>query len=174
MASIQQEGIALGPGNEVKDVPQNEPLLRLLSEKTDPLQVDQLLKLAQFYEAYPGTAPLGKHNALVGLATQAGPQVVLQAFADYGVVEEGIEWASTFDQPGDERGDRVSLAAGVPSTVDESNTPDRADATVVSFQISIRQVSVNGIGLLVETFDSIDVNKVERARHFILGVAPAL
>ncbi len=31
---------------------------------------------------------------------------------------------------------------------------------------------VNGIGLLIETFVSIDENSVESVRHFILGVAP--
>ncbi len=111
MASIQQDGIVLGPGNEIRPVPQNDPLLQELY-RTHPLQVDQLLKLARFYEVYPGVAPLGKHSALVGLATQAGPQAVRQAFTDYGFLDldEAIEYATTWDRPGDEPGDKPDAA----------------------------------------------------------------
>ncbi len=156
MASIQQDGIVLGPGNEIRPVPQNDPLLQELY-RTHPLQVDQLLKLARFYEVYPGVAPLGKHSALVGLATQAGPQAVRQAFTDYGFLDLDEAW---------------EYAVGLGHDYANDDPGDKPAAAIVSIKISIRQMVVNGIGLLIETFVSIDENSVESVRHFILGVAP--
>ncbi|HLZ60294.1 MAG TPA: hypothetical protein VKR06_25380 [Ktedonosporobacter sp.] len=149
MPSIEPEEIVLGPGNEIVSDPQNEQLLALLLQF--PIwEPDQVLKLAQFYQAYPGNASLGKHVALVALATQAGPQVAQQALQDY------IDW--------EELGEVITSGSNY----------DAATEANESFRVFYRRVPVNGIGLLVETFLSTDKEKVESSRHFILGIAPAL
>ncbi len=161
----EQGGIVLGPGNQVSNVPQNERLLALI-EEAPVWETEKVLKLSQFLQAYPGNVPAGKHVALVALAMRGGQQAMEDALTDYW--DELREILTTGDKNEDEA---VSTAAIV---ADSPVVAGRMDMSRASLQLFYRRVPVNGIGLLVETFEILYENQVVKTQHFILGVAPAL
>lgn len=166
-----QDGIVLGPGNEVTNVPQNERLLALI-QQAPVWETEKALRLSQFLQEYPGNVPLGKHVALVALAMQAGPQAVQLSLLDYATFDENLERGlgpvlENMFEAEDEPGNRA-LAAG-----NSPDAQDKVNITVMPFQIFYRRVPVNGIGLLVETFVPAGADQAQNVRHFILGVAPA-
>ncbi|HZR40429.1 MAG TPA: hypothetical protein VFB12_09960 [Ktedonobacteraceae bacterium] len=175
MASIDEQcEIILGPGNEVTDVPQNERLLALIRE-APVWGTEKVLKLSQFLQGYPGTLSTGKHVALVALAMQAGPPSAQLSLFDYQSVNWWEEFFESVESGGEDKGEAEdennnrALVAG--------NNPaarENVDTALLSFQIFYRRVPVNGIGLFVETFVPVGVDQAQNARHFILGVAPAL
>src|SRR5579862_4798474 len=68
-----------------------DPKLIQLLKQQPVLETPQLLNLAKLYQGYSGSVAFGQHLALLGLATQQGPQVVQTALAQYIFDEEAAE-----------------------------------------------------------------------------------
>ena len=150
-----QEGrIALGPGNEITD-----PQLIKVLQAQPILNHDQLLTLAKFYQAYPTNAPTGQHLALVELVMQNGNLGVSQAaFASYALSEEDFEkWldGGAHKDAGNEDGEWLQFSI-----------------RQLPIKGSVSGLPINGISFLVETFASINDDKKEFEKHFIIGVSP--
>ncbi len=198
MSQTDQELIVLGPGGLIlDDKPQNQGLLGQLKEEP-ALQPNELLKLADYFKAYPTGVPLGNHLALLALATQEGEPVSQKVFPEY--VEYYNDTSEDIKDGAVEKKERtddlvVRLFArnedevqGITPVIDlriKKGKPEldrrlhlALDAQVLRVardpdvvRLSVHWVPVSGIGLLIETLD-IEADPGAMSLNQVIGVSP--
>ena len=161
----EQERITFGPGGMISiEDEANAELLGQLKE-TPPLDPEALIKLGQFYQAYPTSVALGNHLSTLALATKVGPQAVQATMRTFDLAELQDNWEDItqgFEDEKEPHEARVAAGAAAEATSDIS--------------LIVRRPVVAGIGLLIETlsFRADPANEDSRVdRHFIIGVSPA-
>ncbi len=161
MAFLRQGSIVLGPGGQLADVPENRELLRHLQEAPE-LTSEELLRLAEFYKAYPTNAALGNHLAQVALTKLerhrgAKGYRTLQKI----VFGEHFEAADVIEDSAKAIGN-VFTSGGV--------TNDEGSEDFDDFRLFVRHLAAEG--LLIETISGKDDGK-EVNYNFIIGFSPA-
>ena len=158
--------IVFGPGGRIRDDGrENEELLEQI-KRTPALPPSDLLKLAEFYEAYPTNAPLANHLTLIALAT----------LLDTREIHENLQ--ENFRQ--------ATLAAGKPTThlpnvvaslddffedlVDQGYDEGPNDQQRPWATVEVKWIPVSGIGLLVETPGR--KGKQHKKHYYVIGVSP--
>ncbi len=153
--------IVLGPGGLIRDDrKENEELLEQL-EKAPALQVTQLLKLAEFYQAYSTTAPIGNHLALVALARLLSNKDIKENI--HTVVNRTISADSRLPSLPDDLADIPEDIADFASDEKKRGEPKPL------LGLTLQWVSDSGIGLLIETPVT---NAGHKKRHYVIGVSP--
>ena len=156
MAFLKHGSILIGPGGQLPDIAENRELFSRLQEAPE-LTSEELLRLAEFYKAYPTNAPLGDHLALVALTKRerhrgAKGYRALQKI----VFSQHYEAADVIEDSAE--------AIGNIFTDDESRE-DFGD-----FRLFIRHLPTEG--LLVETLSGKDEGK-DVNYNFVIGFSPA-
>jgi hypothetical protein len=157
--------VILGPGGLIRDdVPENEELLGQIERMPALVPID-LLKLAEFYQAYPTNASLGNHLALLALAKLLSNRDLQEDFqealtktaraADKLLATPAINWVDIIEDIGDAAFDES--ARGEPSAF---------------AQLEVQWVPFSGVGLVIET--PRPKGGHHKKRHYVIGVSPAL
>lgn len=147
MPPLDDRPIAFGPGGLIRNDPHNQGLLDQL-QQTPVLLPEQLLKLAQFYKAYPTNVPLGNHLALLA---STPPDKQKDVFPEY------FGWADFFEDLADGAASNMAHEAGEGE----------------SLQLSVRQVPFSKGELLIETLDFKKEDSPAMRWHFVIGISPA-
>lgn len=162
MTFLKHGSILIGPGGQLPDVPENHELLSRLQEAPE-LTAEDLLRLAEFYKAYPTNAPLGDHLALVALTKRerhrgAKGYRALQKI----VFSQHYEVADVIEDSAEAIGNIFTSSGGV--------TNDEGREDFGDFRLFIRHLPAEG--LLVETLSGKDDGK-EVNYNFVIGFSPA-
>ena len=163
MAFSRHGSIVFGPGGQLADEPENHELLCRLQEAPE-LTSEELLRLAEFYKAYPTNVALGNHLALVALSKLerhrgAKGYRILQKI----VFSEYSELADTIEDGAEAVGNIIHGTGNGPT-----NDEGREDSG--NFRLFIRHLPAEG--LLIETLSGEDEGK-EVNYNFIIGFGPA-
>ena len=162
MAFLKHGSILIGPGGRLPDIPENQELFFRLQEAPE-LTSEELLRLAEFYKAYPTNASLGEHLALVALT-----KLERHRGAKGDRALQKIVFSQHYDAADViERNSKEVASSSLPSSgvIDAESSEDFDD-----FRLFIRHLPAEG--LLVETLSGKKGGK-EINYHFVIGFSPA-
>ncbi len=162
MTFSKHGSILIGPGGRLPNILENRELLSRLQGAPE-LTSEELLRLAEFYKAYPTNALLGDHLALVALTKRERHRgakgyrtlqkiVFSQHYETANIIEDSTE------------------AVGNVLASDENVTDDEGHEDFGDFRLFIRHLPAEG--LLVETLNGKDGDK-EVNYNFVIGFSPA-
>jgi hypothetical protein len=161
MAFSKHGSILIGPGGRLPDIPENRELFSRLQEAPE-LTSEELLRLAEFYKAYPTNAALGDHLALVALTKRerhrgAKGYRTLQKI----VFSQHYETANISE-------DSTKAVGNILASHDDV-TDDEGREDFDDFRLFIRHLPAEG--LLVETLSGKDGDR-EVNYNFVIGFSP--
>ncbi|GAC1355032.1 MAG: hypothetical protein NVS4B11_20900 [Ktedonobacteraceae bacterium] len=154
--------VILGPGGLIRDnAPQNEELLKQIA-RTPALPAADLLKLAEFYQAYPTNAPLGNHLALLALAKLLSNRDI-QEELQKAVTKTAVAAVQHLVKPFD--------WSDIPEDIaDFASDEGRSGEPSPFAQLEVQWVPYSGVGLLIET--PRPKHGQHKKHHYVIGVSP--
>ena len=154
--------ISFGPGGLVSSAHgENEELLEQI-EKAPVLPPSDLLKLAEFYGAYPTNAQLGNHLSLVALTKLLSNRDVHEQ------LQETLKQTTlAAGKAVNNHLDATSAIEDLFDGYDDEGSKDKLDLPWA--RVEIKYVLDSGVGLLIETPGTKDSHK---KRHYVIGASP--